>query len=286
MAASLVLLDRRVASASFLLFIILSFLALLKSSMYPRRRLQSMRIKVLRSNQALPPAARSLPFVTLLFGLRLEAPMIEHNCALLSQNGHRFDIYIDNTSHPLCRSCTCVQFHATGCKCPEPTRYDCWLCEKLAFIAALMRTRDEMVFIDSDLVILKDEFLPALASRTAHFDFLASYGHGNPSNWRYTAPFNSGLMFMRRLEGLNYTILMDLMSEMGTNNDQNVISFFVQQFYRRWDSLSLKWHCRYLYKREHNIDFNDCFTFHGRYAALQSISKNANILLRKMPIIK
>lgn len=211
-----------------------------------------------------------LPFVTLSFDFGDKRPMLEHNCAFLSQNGHTFDIYTDITSHPYCKVCNCIQFVPSNCTCPKPDRRDCSLCEKLAFIVKLMGTREEIVFIDSDLLLLRQEFLPALKARTEHFDFLASYGFGSYDTWKYSSPFNSGLMFMRRLQGLDYELLMKMMVDMNGNNDQNIISAFVRQFYARRDTLSLQWHCRMLNRPEHNINFDDCFTFHGRDFALRS----------------
>lgn len=211
-----------------------------------------------------------LKFVTLCFNQSMVKPMVDHNCAMLSQTGYPFFIYTDDLSQPYCSVCVCRPFVLTGCLCPQPERFDCSLCEKLHFIVDLVQSMSSFVFIDSDLIILKQDFMPALQARTTHFDFLAAYGFGPYRNWRYSSQFNSGLMFIRRLSSINYTDMIQLMHTMGTNNDQNVISAFIQSHYARWDTLSLRWHCRYLFRSEHNINFSTCLTFHGRQKALNS----------------
>lgn len=225
------------------------------------------------------PTSSKLVFVTLSFKFPAERPMLDHNCARLSNAGYKYYIYTDDIHQPYCSVCKCIPFEPKNCTCPQPERYDCSLCEKLEFLVDLITTTKEFVFIDSDLIILRDDFMPALQARTLYFDFLASYGFGNYSKWRFKGSFNSGLMFVRRLEHIDYRRLITMMSEMGTNNDQNVISNFVHKFYKRWDTLSLRWHCRYLFRSEHNINFDDCFTFHGRRHALRSILKGRNFSL-------
>lgn len=210
-------------------------------------------------------------FVTLSFNFGPVRPMVEHNCAMLSRAGYEFDIYTDNTTQPHCSTCNCIHFERSHCRCPQPDRFDCSLCEKLFFLSQQMKNLPEFVFIDSDLIILREEFMAALVARTRHFDFLATYGFGRYDKWHYNAPFNSGLMFIRRLDGIDYSKMIDMMQEMGNNNDQNVISVFVRKYYTRWDSLSLKWHCRYLHRPEHSIKFEDCFTFHGRYSSFKTV---------------
>lgn len=214
--------------------------------------------------EATPANPSKLNFITLSYNFNAERVMIDHNCALLSSTGHNYTITTDNTNGSFCRVCNCVRFVPTGCECPEPGKYDCTLCEKLAWIVRMVETFDTFVFLDSDLIILDERFGDMLAARAQHVDFLAAYGFMPYANWRYLSMFNSGLMFMRRLPGVNYTSMMDMMFELKTNNDQNVISTFVLRTYQNWDTLSLKWHCRYLFRLEHDIPLGHCLTFHGR----------------------
>lgn len=218
-------------------------------------------------------------FVTLLFNIPTDRAVVDHNCARLSRSGYKFEIYTDSLDQSYCSVCECIQFVPRNCSCPHPDRYDCPLCEKLHFLLYMILTKDEFVFIDSDLIILRDDFMPALLGRTKHFDFIASYGFGNYSRWKYSGPFNSGLMFVRRLDHIDYHELIALMTSLGTNNDQNVISDFIHRKYKRWDTLSLQWHCRYLFRSEHDIDFHDCFTFHGRWNDLKSALNRENFTL-------
>lgn len=205
-----------------------------------------------------------LNFITLSYNFNPERVMIDHNCALLSNTGHNYTITTDNTNGSFCRVCNCVRFVPTGCECPEPGRYDCTLCEKLAWMIKMIETFESFVFLDSDVIILDERFGDMLSARAQHVDFLAAYGFKRYENWRYLSMFNSGLMFMRRLPEINYTSMMDLMMELKTNNDQNVISNFVLRHYHNWDTLSLKWHCRYLFRPEHDIPLGHCLAFHGR----------------------
>lgn len=229
----------------------------------------------------LTPESSKLLFMTLSFKFPSERPMLDHNCATLSRAGYHYHIHTDDIAQPYCKLCNCILFVPSNCTCPQPHRYDCPLCEKLHFLKDRIGERKEFVFLDSDLIILRDEFMPALQQRALYFDFLAAYGFGNYSRWRYSAPFNSGLIFVRRLPGIDYEKMISLMYEMGTNNDQNVISAFVHKYYKRWDTLSLNWHCRYLYRREHDIPFDECFTFHGRRQALKAALHGRKFQLRR-----
>lgn len=220
-----------------------------------------------------------LSFVTLCFNQTAVKPMVDHNCAFLNKLGYQFHIYTDDLTQSYCSTCSCTPFRLKNCTCPQPGRSDCSLCEKLLFMIDLTNSMSSFVFLDSDLILLKDRFIPALRARTEHFDFLAAYGFGVSQNWRYTSQFNSGLMFLRRLQSVNYSKLVDIMYDMGTNNDQNVISTFIQRYYENWDTLSLRWHCRYLYRKEHNINFTDCMTFHGRNQALSQVLNASNLQL-------
>ncbi|PXF43964.1 hypothetical protein BWQ96_06274 [Gracilariopsis chorda] len=136
-----------------------------------------------------------------------------------------------------------------------------------------------MVFLDSDVIILREDFVDRLLARTAHFDFLAAYGFDHPCKKRFHTPFNSGLMFIRTIPNVNYSKMVDVMWKLNNNNDQNMISKFVQRQYVNWDTLSLRWHCRYLYKEGYDIPAKDCYTFHGRSKALNDFLQKTNSTL-------
>lgn len=204
-----------------------------------------------------------LKFITLSFNYSADNDVIDHNCERLSNNGYNFEIHTDDMTQPYCQKCQCVPFEVQNCTCHFPSKSNCNHCNKLGFIVKTIKSNFEFVFLDSDLVILKDELMPRLQARTIGFDFLATYGFVTHKEWTYHAQFNSGLMFIRRLDEVNYDELFALKSKIQTNSDQVVISRFVHENYIRWDILSLQWHCRYLDRPEHSIDISDCFTFHA-----------------------
>lgn len=228
------------------------------------------------------------PVVTLSFNKTHDQQLIEHNCAMMQRSGHEFLVYTDDLERAHCSVCTCIRFQRRGCDCPRPQDRTCGLCEKLHFVVERVGEFEEFVFLDSDLVILHGEFLDRLYRRSRDFDFLASYGFGNPCEMRYTAMFNSGLFFMRRLEGVNYSEMVDLMWSKGGNNDQNVISQFVRDQYLDWDVLSLKWHCRFLENlpkkgmRGPGIPIRDCYALHGRGSSFWRRLDEANRTLLRV----
>lgn len=206
---------------------------------------------------------RDLKFITLSFNYSGDRAVIDHNCERLSRNRYNFEIHTDDLTQPYCHKCHCVPFDVQNCTCHFPSKSNCNHCNKLGFIVKSIRANFEFVFLDSDLVILKDELMPRLEARTIGFDFLATYGFVTHKEWTYRAQFNSGLMFIRRLDDVDYEKSFALKSKIQTNSDQVVISRFVHENYVRWDVLSLRWHCRYLDRPEHSIDISDCFTFHA-----------------------
>ena len=146
----------------------------------------------------------------------------------------------------------------------------------------MFRRYDQFIFIDSDNAVVRSEIFDMLHRRAKDFDFLATYGFGKPSSWMYESDFNSGLMFVRTLPEVDYDELPKLMWKLNTNNDQHVISKFVRMYYRRWDSLSLRWHCRYLFMKHNNIHPSNCLTFHAREPYLSELFQAANRSLLTM----
>lgn len=223
-----------------------------------------------------------LRVLTLSFNQTYDQQLIEHNCEVLRRSGHEFLIYTDDMSREHCSVCKCIPFQRRDCRCPHPERKDCGLCEKLHFVVDRVNEFQEFAFVDSDVVVLDEGFFDKLYRRSLDFDFLASYGFGDPCQRRYKSMFNSGLFFMRRLEGVNYSEMIDLMWTDGTNNDQNIISKFVMDKYGEWDSLSLKWHCRFMEKllqkgmQGPGIPIQDCYTLHGRGNMFWRRLKEAN----------
>lgn len=222
-------------------------------------------------------APRHLTAITLTFNKTYDQKMIAHNCAAISRTRHRYVIYTDDLSQPYCDACMCIPFAPINCKCPDTSKPGCTLCEKLHFVKDRVEELKEFVFLDSDLIILKDHFMDRLFARSRDFDFLASYGFGDPCQRTYQSPFNSGLFFIRGLPGINYGDLIDMSWKMKSNNDQNTISKFVVANYEDWDTLSLKWHCRFLNRRKFGIRPEECYTLHGRgntiWETLQDVNK-------------
>lgn len=140
----------------------------------------------------------------------------------------------------------------------------------------------EFAFLDADLAILNSAFMDRLYRRSRDFDFLASYGFGDLCDRAYYSTFNSGLFFIRRVAAVDYGELISMAWELGTNNDQNALSKFVFRRYQHWDTLGLRWHCRFLYKKGYDIDPRECYTIHGRGKAVQDAMKQVNVSLLKV----
>lgn len=197
-----------------------------------------------------------------------DSPLIEHNCAVISRTRHNFNIYTDDVTQPACKKCKCIKFIPTNCKCADvKTRLPdgvkkCFLCEKLHFYSAQLIARKEIVFMDADLILLRDDVLDKLAVRTTAHDFLAAYSQGNRNLSNFYHRINSGFFFMRWLPGIDYGEIKQIMYEIGTKSDQRCLSLFVKERYRNWDTLSYRWHCRFLQSSGYNIPWKECYTHH------------------------
>lgn len=220
----------------------------------------------LRGKATSEAAKHNLTVVSLAFGSGIHgmAPNLVHNCLKLRPSGFTFEVHTDAVDSPVCRHCTCVRFRPERCKCPDPSGHDCSLCEKLHFLVRQLDRLGELLFLDSDLIVLKDEFLTRLYPRTRVHDALGTYGHMSWNVSRYYGHFNTGLFFLRRLPGLDYTEMLRRMYREKKNGDQGTISLFVHQHYRNWDTLSLKWHCRFLRMEGYDIPPSECYTLHDR----------------------
>lgn len=222
-------------------------------------------------SQALTPPQPSLNVVTLIYSTPYDHINIAHNCHLISSTSHKFFIHTDDISQPYCKLCTCIPFKLFNCPCPTG-KNGCIAknpCQKLQFIRESVTKYQELLLLDSDLIIMKPQFLDRLKIRSEAHDFLATYGHMSVSKQNYSNDyrrnFNSGLMFMRRLPHVNYNGLLTLLyARNNTERDQGIVSSFIHKNYENWDTLSWKWHCRSLKLYNQNIPPAQCYTIHDR----------------------
>ena len=176
-----------------------------------------------------------------------------HNCLLTKQHDpqeelFQFDIITDNMTSTVCQHCQCQEFVPYNCDCPLR---NCTnkrnVCEKNHLFSDLMEEEGEFIFVDFDLVMLSSSVLEELRLRSQTSDFLATRAHGGFNKKPvYRKDFNSGLVFIRRVPEAQPALLKQYMYDGVANAqyDQAILSYFVHQHYRRWDELSIKWHCR------------------------------------------
>lgn len=235
--------------------------------------LSAMFLSITVLHQALPTAVsrltppQSLTVITLIYTQVKEHKFVEHNCVMISRTRHRFIIFTDDLSQQYCRVCECRMYRKAKCPCPRKSCGRKNPCEKLQFFINVVKEFGEMVFLDSDLLIIKNSFLDRLQARSQAHDFLATYGHRGMESHGYYNSFNSGLLFIRKLAGVNYDDLMKRLYEAGGLRDQAIISTFIQKWYKNWDTLSWKWHCRALKEMKQDIPFSECYTVHDRQEA-------------------
>lgn len=261
--------------------LLVCFLFIAFPSVFPLSLHRYVQLRVSNMNKG---PLSGLTFLTMIFNRSFDEEFVEHNCMVISSSiQHRYIIYTDNATRSYCDVCECKQLQFSNCECPQPDRNDCRLCEKLVFIKDKVKEYGEYVYLDSDLLIVKHGFMDWLQTRTKDFDFLAGYGFDKHLGSKYRGQFNSGLFFIRHLKHVDYGMLDDIMWEIRSNNDQNSLSYFVHSYIQRWDSLSLKWHCRFLHKIDYGIPPQDCFTMHGRGPAIHQLLDQANVTLLTIP---
>lgn len=107
-------------------------------------------------------------------------------------------------------------------------------------------------------------------------DFLARPAPGAQG---YAATLNSGLVFIRKVKGLDYLGLERLRWTLRGNNDQNALTKFVLGHYDNWDTLSPRWHCRYVQTVDADIPLDSCYTVHSRQGYLYVLKKLNRTLL-------
>jgi hypothetical protein len=214
---------------------------------------------------------QSMTFITLTYGTGGKSskapPIILHNCMMIKQSkgNNSFIIYTDRPDdNEFCKYCQCEKFELYNCKCPVA---NCTgiknACEKNHFFSDMMVKYPEFVFVDHDLVIVKQSFFAALYARTRQHDFLAARDQGPGLMLSYKKPFNSGLVFIRRIPSADPMLLREyLYTKNKVNYDQNTLSTFVHLHYDNWDELSSKWHCRRLLDTHPDIPLTHCYTLH------------------------
>lgn len=212
-----------------------------------------------------PPANQPAPLTvtTLAYNVPFDTANVAHNCRIISSTRHRFLIYTDDMAAPYCRLCTCRRFVPVHCPNPKPgTRNHC---EKAAFTARMVPYLREMVYLDSDLIVMRRDFLDRLYWRSRAHDFLASYDQtGYGKEVKYFNFFNSGLFFMRDLPGVNWTDIIPRMYRYRVSSDQSILTGFVFDYYKHWDTLSWRWHCRNVIKMKQDTPVSECYTIHDR----------------------
>lgn len=187
---------------------------------------------------------------------------IEHNCVLAAESGANMVVITDNFNYTYCSVCRCTPFERTNC--PAPSRFGN-NCEKLSIVQQLLSNFGEFIYLDSDLVVMKPQFFYMFAPLTFSYDFVAPLAEAEYlGRLKHHTFFNSGLMFIRAVPGVNHSDLVPRMYRLGTGSDQSIITYHVRDFYNYYDNLSLQWHCRRILKYEIDIDPKYCVTIHDR----------------------
>lgn len=202
---------------------------------------------------------------------------ILHNCILARRVNHPMVVFTQNTSLSYCRACQCRLFKPLHCPSANP-REKVNHCEKLGLISRLVPQLGELIYLDADLTVIKPSLFAMLTKRSRNWDFLASYGEGEPKIQQYKGYFNSGLFYMRYLPTANYSDMLPFMYRLGSVHDQSILSLFVHENYRNWDTLTRKWHCRRIFRFKMDTPPETCLTVHDR-PELPVISKHINFTL-------
>lgn len=208
---------------------------------------------------------RRYPFVTLHYGARRDARVILHNCVMARRAGQVLTVHTTMARSAYCGVCRCVSLKMSGCHKPTLRKN---LCDKLAFVAQAVPRLRAFFFLDSDLLIVHRRFFSALQLRAQSHDWLAAYGHHVRRAYpRYQNRFNTGLFFVRALNGVNYSQLMPMMAAYNSTSDQGVLSDFVLMHYRNWDALSVRFNCRAILRFKDDVPPHHCLAIHDRFEA-------------------
>jgi hypothetical protein len=215
-----------------------------------------------------------------------------HNCMLIQQynNISRNDasmgvsspafnylVYTDNLSLEVCQHCECQEFKRYNCPCAvKDCKGDRNVCEKNHLFSDLLVQKGEFIYVDFDMAMLYPTVLEELKVRSQTTDFLATRAHASfRKSPGYRSDFNSGLVYIRKVPEVDPMLLRQYMYANFTNGrlDQAVLSDFVHHHYKRWDELSIKWHCRLINIQSNlsgrkntdiypDMDIHDCQTIH------------------------
>jgi len=208
----------------------------------------------------------TIPIVLALhYKSRYDAKLVLHNCLAAKSVNVRMVVYTEFMSDKYCDVCACVKFAKTNCPRPRPGKPN--HCEKMHWMSEAIEEYRELIFLDSDLIIMHPrEFFYGMASRALSTDFLATYAEttaAKPS--KYLVDFNSGMMFIRHIATANYTDLVPRMYRYHTGMDQYILTLFIHENYgMRWDTLSWKWHCRSIIRLQNDVNPAHCITIHDR----------------------
>eukprot|EP00171_Calliarthron_tuberculosum_P019367 IDg19367t1 len=213
----------------------------------------------------LQPPEHMPAVITLHYGSPYDKIFVLHNCIQAERASVSMIVYTDNTRMPYCTVCKCRQFTPTQCPPPGPhiLRNHC---EKLSFVQRMLEERGELIYLDSDLMVMHRSFFRLFGRRAKDNAFLAPLNELTyEKRPRYDATFNSGLFYMRTKRGVNASALVPMMYRTQSGNDQNVLSYFVRGKYAHdWDYLSWKWHCRAVLRLNMDVPLQACLTVHDR----------------------
>ncbi len=203
--------------------------------------------------------------VTLHYLTWFDERYITHNCIVARRAEARMVIYTWNMTSKYCSVCECRPFVPANCPPPSNKPGATNHCEKLFFVVQKVPELREFIFIDADAVVMHDDFFRMFGARAQVHDFLAPYVEDALiEKPKYLHFFNSGLMFIRFVKGVNYTSMISMMYKLQTGFDQSIISLFVRENYERWDTLPFSWMCRRTFHFGYEIPAEKCLTIHNR----------------------
>lgn len=206
--------------------------------------------------------------LTLHFRSPWDRVYVLHNCVQARRASARMLVVTENLDETYCRVCECELFRPIGCLPPNRTAGAVNHCEKLNFMARTVPAHGELIYLDSDVVVMTPTFFSRLAVRSKAANFLATYGHDEYRAPRHYGYFNSGVLFIRAVENANFSELMPRMYKHATGYDQSILTNWVYDYYgTEWDTLSWKWHCRNLGLLRIDTPPDECITIHDRKEA-------------------
>ena len=190
---------------------------------------------------------------------------VEHNCVMASRAGAQMMVYTEKMNSKYCEVCECRRFVPANCPPPNSKPGATNHCEKLIFFARMIPKLDEFIYLDADTVVMDRRFFRMFAARAQVHDFLATYAEGSlKERPRYVNYFNSGMLFIRNLQGANYSAMVSRMYKFHSGFDQSILSGWVHENYDNWDTLPFSWMCRRTLAFDYDIPAEKCLTIHDR----------------------